>query len=59
VRSQSQNPTAAPAAAASAPPYRYHSPAGEASMITLPFGRGIARMNEATTQPRAGRMPAL
>src|ERR1700735_5074304 len=26
-------------------------------MITLPFGLGIARMNEAMIQPRAGRLP--
>ena len=53
-----KNAVTEPTAQASAPPYRYHSPAAVAVMITLPPDRAIARMNDATIQPTAGRSPA-
>ena len=53
-----KNAVTQPAAQASAPPYRYHSPGAVAVMTTLPLGRGIAMMNDAKIQPRAGISPA-
>ena len=47
-----------PATQAIAPPYRYHSPAAEAVMTTLPLGRGIEMMNDARIQPTPGSSPA-
>jgi hypothetical protein len=47
----------APPAAANAPPYRYHSPAVVAVMITLPWELGIDSTNEARIQPSAGARP--
>src|SRR5215468_8444615 len=57
-RARRTNAVVAPAAAASAPPYRYHLPAVVLVMITLPCEFGIASTNETTIQPTAGSRPA-
>src|SRR5580700_7910525 len=40
-----------PPTAHSVPPYRYHLPAGELAMITLPLATGMDSTNEAAIQP--------
>src|SRR6202012_1261670 len=45
---------AIPSRAATAPPYRYHSPLGTAATTTLPCRDGESSTNEATIQPSAG-----
>jgi hypothetical protein len=53
-----KNAVTEPAAQPSAPPYRYHSPAVVAVMITLPLGLPLARTNDARIQPTAGSSAA-
>src|SRR5215472_1378466 len=56
-RARRTNAVEAPAATATAPPYRYHLPAVVLVMITLPCELGIASTNETTSQPSAGSRP--
>src|SRR5580692_9516129 len=48
-----------PPTAHSVPPYRYHLPAVELAMITLPLATGMDSTNEAAIQPIAGTSAPL